>query len=230
MSFELNWEALTEPDSLLLLRDLINRRLAALDFYLLQDLHLHSLLLPVNPPEIVVEDILPPPPEFLAHIDPSHAQEEDCAQVVLRVQWSAAVVVEMSGVLAVNYPAPGFARLPVRLCIREIHLNGMTRLVRIILSHARLSRIARMLFIRAGSQTFLSLQRDKDMEISISFDSEIGDPSRHSTLQPAGAPPLQTARVGLKNVGKVETFLQNVIHKLIDMMLVFPNHITINTS
>jgi distribution and morphology protein 12 len=68
------------------------------------------------------------------------------------------------------------------------------------------------LLARLGDSTFLSLRRDADTELAFTLDSEIGDATRHS----------------LKNVGKVEAFIQNLIHKVTDLILVYPNYLTLS--
>lgn len=125
MSFDLNWEALTEHDAILALKESINDRIKQLDTtQVLHNLCLNTLSLPTNPPELAIEDILPPHPHFLAQFDVPEAKDDDGVQIVLRMQWHASITAELSGEVALNYPAPGFARLPVRLCVKEVRLNG----------------------------------------------------------------------------------------------------------
>ena len=69
-----------------------------------------------------------------------------------------------------------------------------------------------LLLARLDNNTFISLRRDGDTELAFTLDSEIGDATRHS----------------LKNVGKVEAFIQNLIHKVTDLILVYPNYLTIS--
>lgn len=42
--------------------------------------------------------------------------------------------------------------------------------------------LARIFLVKIGHQTLFSLQKDKDTQIAVSFDSEIGDPLRHSIV------------------------------------------------
>lgn len=42
--------------------------------------------------------------------------------------------------------------------------------------------LVRIFLVKIGNQTLVSLQKDKDTQIVVSFDSEIGDPLRHSIV------------------------------------------------
>ena len=212
MSVEFNWAALQEPPLLESLRELINGKLATAfkgDGFV-QNLTLKEISFGAHPPEVVLEDLRDPHPEFLlGNASPFGLAEEEAAQLVVRVKYEGPLVAVVHGELAVNYPAPQFVTLPFRIAIKEVLLHGKRPPSEKPLLDLW---IGRLYVVRLADKLMISLRRDAETKVSFAFDSEIGDPARHS----------------LKNVGRVEAFVQSLIFRIIEALLVFPNYLQLH--
>lgn len=127
MSVEFNWDALQEPPLLESLRELINEKLTNTfkGDGLVQNLTLKEISFGARPPEVVLEDLRDPHPEFLlGNTNPFGLAEEEAAQLVVRVKYEGSLVAVVHGELAVNYPAPQFVTLPFKIAIKEVLLHG----------------------------------------------------------------------------------------------------------
>lgn len=127
MSLELDWRAITDAAALASLRDTLNARLAGLAANgVVEGLCISELLLGATPPEIRIEDIQDPRPEFCAGSARSADGSEDAErmQLSVRIHYSDAVRVVLQGALVVNYPAPSFLALPVCISISRIRVSG----------------------------------------------------------------------------------------------------------
>jgi hypothetical protein len=191
MSFEVNWEEIRKPASLDALQATLNEHLKNIPTHgLVEQLTIQELWLGETPPELALEDILDGP------------TPED-TRLVLRIRYSSPINALLRGDLVINHPAPRFAVLPVRICIKQVNIDGV------------------LLVDYIGTSVTISLRKEKESDFTFDFDSEIGDPSRHSKPGPG----FYYNILGLKNVGKVESFVRSMVSKIIEMLLISPNYI-----
>ncbi|KAK9379714.1 uncharacterized protein V2V93DRAFT_57806 [Kockiozyma suomiensis] len=143
---------------------------------------------------------------------PFSVREEDL-QFLLRVVYKGDVRIVITTTLRLNYPAPGFLTLPVRLTVTGFEIDAMAVL-------AYISRRVHFSFIsdvgNSGSVTdgAMSSPSARHFEVlrNIKVESEIGDQEGKGSV--------------LKNVGKVERFVLDRLRAIVRDELAWPGWIT----
>ncbi|KZT34734.1 hypothetical protein SISSUDRAFT_1052424 [Sistotremastrum suecicum HHB10207 ss-3] len=189
----------------------------------------HSTPVPQPPP--------PPPPESVGPNSAAaqNVQSEDDVQqpnlqLHFRVAYHSDIRLSISTSLLINYPSPVFMSLPIKLCVTSLVLNTEV----VVAYEGKRGRVHICLlddldpYGPAGDRQSRSSQDhtpsdpegplpSKPLPVgmrilpSIFIESEIGQADKHV----------------LKNVTRVEKFIQDVIRKTVEEELVFPNFHTI---
>jgi mitochondrial distribution and morphology protein 12 len=192
-----------------------------------------------NPADIP-EDTLPPPgpgrapptaTAGAAATPPTSANEQPNLQLHLLISWHSDLRLTLTTSLRINYPSPMFMSLPIKLSVTGLVFNG-----ELAVAYQSGRRVHLCVLdeldpyspsARRTSGSRGSTQSDPDAEGAeedakplpvgqrllpdIFIESELGQADKHV----------------LKNVTRVEKFIQDVIRKTIEEELVFPNFHTL---
>lgn len=196
-----------------------------------------------NPPTSVDVDTesmhtAPPGPQG-EEIQPTSPQQNNHPnlQVHLHVNWHSNLRISLTMSLLINYPSPEFMSLPIRLSVTGLVFNG-----ELAVAYEGERRRAHLSILDDMDPYGPTGDRAKRSTSSASTppdidDEVIGIPSRSSKPLPVGQRLLPSiyieSEIGqvdkhvLKNVTRVERFIQDVIRKTVVEELVFPNFHTI---
>lgn len=116
-----------------------------------------------------------------------------------RVRYTGDVRMEMTAELLIDYPAPSFVSLPVRLLLTGLTFDGTA-----VIAHIR--KRAHFCFVDDGSDDSGGVA---SMLKEIKIESEIGEKGRGKQV--------------LKNVGKVERFVLDRVRRILEDEFVFPS-------
>lgn len=163
MSLDIHWEKLTEPSTLKTTVGWLNAKLTQhLEaFPIISDLHIELIDLGTIPPEVSILDISDLQWPFLATAAQEPNNKSDNLQMTLHVSYDSPVFITLAGKLALNYPSPQFASLPLKLILRKIILLG------------------KLILVRSGATMMLSIVMDDDARLEYDIETEIGDPTKH---------------------------------------------------
>lgn len=176
MSFEINWKALSAPESLERLRNSLNEQINGWhDGSMISGVSIEELALGPTPPDLLIEDISDPMPPFWLTPPPSSDDRGegtgggdesplDNLQITLAISYDSSVRVALRGELVVNYPSTKFISLPLRLLLKRVRLRAI-----------------RVIVARVDGRTMVSLRRGDrpDALLEYDFDTEIGDNAKH---------------------------------------------------
>ncbi|KIL61292.1 hypothetical protein M378DRAFT_82714 [Amanita muscaria Koide BX008] len=159
------------------------------------------------------------------------------SSVHLHVNWHSNLRISLTMSLLINYPSPEFMSLPIRLSVTGLVFNG-----ELAVAYEGERRRAHLSILDDMDPYGPTGDRAKRSTSSASTppdidDEVIGIPSRSSKPLPVGQRLLPSiyieSEIGqvdkhvLKNVTRVERFIQDVIRKTVVEELVFPNFHTI---
>jgi len=172
---------------------------------------------------------LPPPPPPLA---PS-ADEHPNLQLHLFVSWHSDLRLTLTTSLRINYPSPLFMSLPIKLSVTGLVFNGELAVA------YEGGRRVHLCVLDDLDPYGPSARRSAISQGSTPSDPE-GDDAHGGKPLPVGQRLLpeifieselgQTDKHVLKNVTRVEKFIQDVIRKTVEEELVFPNFHTLVLS
>ena len=154
----------------------------------------------LHPPPLSRKHRLPPSPS------PPTSPSSDSLpslQLHLHLSHSSDLHLTLLTSLQVNYPSPLFMSLPLKLCITGLTLSGD-----IILAYSKEKNRVHLCIVDEGDDPTGLGQR---LLPNLQIESEIGHSDAHV----------------LRNVGKVESFIAEVVRKTLVDELVFPNFHTI---
>jgi distribution and morphology protein 12 len=125
-------------------------------------------------------------------------------QLHLRVNYTSDLTLTLLTSLSINYPSPAFMSLPLKLSITGLTLAGD-----VVMAYSGDKHRVHVCFIDEEEQSGLPI--GQRILPSLNIDSEIGNADAHI----------------LRNVGKVERFIADVVRKTLVEELVFPNFLTV---
>ncbi|XP_006457800.1 hypothetical protein AGABI2DRAFT_215739 [Agaricus bisporus var. bisporus H97] len=135
-------------------------------------------------------------------------------QLHLHVNWHSNLRISIQTSLLINYPSPMFMSLPIRLSITGLFFNGEV----VVAYEGERKRVHICIlddldpYGPLGGRRTTGLDTDLNLLLpSIFIESEIGQTDKHV----------------LKNVTRVERFIQDVVRKTLEEELVFPNYHTL---
>ena len=161
---------------------------------------LSSQLLPVqshSPP--------PSPPVRPVGVSPSKSSLPSL-QIHLKVTHTSDLNLTLLTSLSINYPSPAFMSLPLKLCITGLTLHGD-----VVVAYSGEKHRVHLCVIDEDTDGSSHIPIGQRLLPSLSIESEIGHADAHV----------------LRNVGKVERFIADVVRKTLVDELVFPNFQTI---
>lgn len=184
------------------------------------------------PPLIELVDIKDINPDFLAEecsdggsdgpTTEATAADADDVQLQVRIQYSGNLRIELKTQLLINYPSSLFMSLPLRLNLTSLDfcadailaLQPNSRRAHISLTappllDAEHHQIPPNSFTSAATSQDATTQIIRDLKCD---PSEVGDADKHV----------------LRNVGKVEKFVLQLVRSLLESEVVWPNYITID--
>ncbi|KAG6816693.1 hypothetical protein H0H87_003781 [Tephrocybe sp. NHM501043] len=169
---------------------------------------------------------------------PEQAQHPNL-QVHLHVDWHSDLRITLTTSLLINYPSPMFMSLPIKLSITGLVFNG-----ELALAYEGERRRIHICILDDLDPYGPAGVRPKRDSVS-STPPEIDDESPAASARPSKPLPVgqrllpniyieseigQTDKHVLKNVTRVERFIQDVIRKTVEEELVFPNFHTLVMS
>ncbi|KAF7337911.1 Mitochondrial distribution and morphology protein 12 [Mycena venus] len=189
-----------------------------------------SLSIPPRAP--TREPSLDSPSTREANTDPSHASPDPAApppnagpnlQLHLHIHWPSDLRITLTTSLLINYPSPMFMSLPIKLSVTGLIFTG-----EIAVAYEGERKRVHLCILddldpygprgrRESAQAQFPRQHAAPLPVgqrllpSIYIESEIGQTDKHV----------------LKNVTRVERFIQDVIRKTVEEELVFPNFHTL---
>ncbi|KAH9900950.1 hypothetical protein C8Q73DRAFT_225074 [Cubamyces lactineus] len=184
--------------------------------------------------ELVSEAPPSPPPEEPARKPPP---QHPNLQLHLHISWHSKLRLTLTTSLLINYPSPMFMSLPIKLSVTGLVFNGEV----VVAYEGERKRVHLCIVDELDPYGPLGGERPKrDTPSSGSTPTEADDEtggSRSGKPLPIGQRLLPTidieSEIGqadkhvLKNVTRVERFIQDVIRKTIEEELVFPNFQTV---
>jgi len=165
-----------------------------------------------------------PPSPVILETPPSASQSWPSLQLHLRLTHQSDLRLTMITSLIINYPSPSFLSLPIKLHLTSLFFTG-----EIVLAYEAESGKNRLHFCllddldatqrpsATGESVAQPALAEKPPPVGtrvlpqLVIESEIGDADKHA----------------LKNVSRVERFIQDALRKLLEEELVFPNFHTI---
>ncbi|KAK9246630.1 hypothetical protein V1506DRAFT_456663 [Lipomyces tetrasporus] len=138
---------------------------------------------------------------------PFSVREEDL-QLLLHVKYKGDLRIVLTATLRLNYPAPGFLTLPVRLTVTGFDIDAMAVLTYI----TRRIHFSFISDVGGGGSDAQPTQRHFEVLRNIKVESEIGDQAGKGAV--------------LKNVGKVERFVLERLRAIVGDELAWPGWIT----
>ncbi|KAK9483929.1 hypothetical protein V1527DRAFT_471655 [Lipomyces starkeyi] len=141
---------------------------------------------------------------------PFYVREEDL-QLLLRVMYKGDLRIVLTATLRLNYPAPEFLTLPVRLTVTGFDIDAMAVLT-YITRRIHFSFISDVGGGASSSGDAQPTQRHFEVLRNIKVESEIGDQVGKGAV--------------LKNVGKVERFVLERLRAIVTDELAWPGWIT----
>ncbi|KAG5653533.1 Mitochondrial distribution and morphology protein 12 [Sphagnurus paluster] len=181
----------------------------------------------------------PPPDPDRAPSQPAAAPHPNL-QVHLHVNWHSDLRITLTTSLLINYPSPMFMSLPIKLSITGLLFNG-----ELAVAYEGERRRVHICIVDDLDPYGPAGERPKRESMASSTPPELDDdsppsgsvPVRPSKPLPVGQRLLpsiyieseigQTDKHVLKNVTRVERFIQDVIRKTVEEELVFPNFHTL---
>jgi distribution and morphology protein 12 len=182
-----------------------------------------------------------------ANTDPSHTQpdlpqlqpnQHPNLQTHLHVNWHSNLRITLTTSLLINYPSPMFMSLPIKLSVTGLIFNG--ELAVAYEGERRRVHICILDDLDPYGPAGDRPKRDSTSSTPPELDDEspsTGAPTRPSKPLPVGQRLLPSiyieSEIGqadkhvLKNVTRVERFIQDVIRKTVEEELVFPNFHTL---
>ncbi|KAF3913817.1 hypothetical protein ABW21_db0201430 [Orbilia brochopaga] len=152
-----------------------------------------------SPPSTADSSNIPPP------ISTSHPRDSDI-QIIARVRYTGDIRMELTAELLLDYPAPSFVSLPVRLTVTGMTFDGTA-----VIAH--IGKRVHFCFVdndhEHGSADAGATDGIASMLKEIRIDSEIGEKGR--------------GRQVLKNVGKVRDFVLDRVRRILGDEFVFPS-------
>lgn len=155
-------------------------------------------------------------------------------QTHLHVNWDSNLRITLTTSLLINYPSPMFMSLPIKLSVTGLVFNG--ELAVAYEGERRRVHICILDDLDPYGPAGDRPKRDSTSSTPPDLDDE-SPPSRPSKPLPVGQRLLpsiyieseigQTDKHVLKNVTRVERFIQDVIRKTVEEELVFPNFHTL---
>lgn len=128
--FKINWEKLTADGVNTSLQAALNERFAELktpDY--IAPVSVDDLRFGVRPPVVQLLDVTAPSPDVRARIDMKHSSDDDI-QIRLKVQYAGDTSFAIRSALVINFPTPGFAKLPFTLHVSNLHVEGTALVVK----------------------------------------------------------------------------------------------------
>ncbi len=179
-------------------------------------------------PTVEIVDISEPLPAFNCGArgqEPPPSEGAVSLQLTVRVSYEDDVHIALSGEACANYPSPKIIVLPLSLTITRVTFKGTLLIVRVLdgAPEEGCTKISLAPIYGSGDGggdgsgdgsgdgREGSREEEQGWQVDFEFDSEIGDPQSHA----------------LRNVSKVETFVNDILQRAIAMLLVYPNFITI---
>ncbi|KAK1926359.1 putative mitochondrion organization and biogenesis-related protein [Papiliotrema laurentii] len=127
-------------------------------------------------------------------------------QLHLKVNYISDLHLTLLTSLTINYPSPGFMSLPLKLSITGLALGAD-----VVLAYSGDKHRVHLCLIDEDEATHPNVPVGQRILPTLSIDSEIGQTDAHV----------------LRNVGKVERFIADVVRKTLVDELVFPNFLTL---
>lgn len=134
MSVEVDWDNISgDPQVSLGMKDFLNSRLEELELpSYVNNIRVESFNLGSVPPKITLKQMTDPLDEFYSYlVRESEIKEEDALdkntdlQLLIEVEYSGDMCIELSAELVLNYPTPSFMLLPVKLRISDIGIHSL---------------------------------------------------------------------------------------------------------
>lgn len=155
-----------------------------------------------------VQSFSPPPPSPPAR--PAGVTESKSSipslQLHLKVNYTSDLALTLLTSLSINYPSPSFMSLPLKLSITGLTLAGD-----VVLAYSGDKHRVHLCLLDEETEGHTGIPIGQRILPNLNIDSEIGHADAHI----------------LRNVGKVERFIADVVRKTMVDELVFPNFLTI---
>jgi distribution and morphology protein 12 len=236
MSIDINWQNLTDDLSIAHnVLQLLNDQFANLELPdFLQNLKAIGFSLGTIPPEITIRHIGDPFPEFVEAVggdgggdevvnsddgttnaNADTSKDDTGIQFLVELEYKGNMSIEFQVDLLLNYPSPGFIKLPVKLKLCDLGIHSLA-----VISHIK-------------KQVFISLLCDINDD---SFDEVLQNPTRNKRIDIIRSIRIEN-EIGddldgsvLRNVGKVEKFLVELMRGLLRDELGWPGWISLDFS
>ncbi|GMM31138.1 ERMES complex subunit [Martiniozyma asiatica (nom. inval.)] len=158
----------------------------------------------------------PPPlsPPIMSSSTGKKAHEPNATdmQLSMDLNWDSALYIEVTCDLLVNYPAPEFIRLPVRLKITDLKIHSL-----LVVAYVNPKVFISFLCDIDSSSHSERLDVLKDIKIT----GELGSPELPLAVEDAAV---------LRNIGQVESFLTRAIRNLVVSEMGWPSWIELDFS
>lgn len=171
-------------------------------------LHPHTILSPSQTPPLDSHPSYAPSSTPPSTLPPSSSSSAPSLQVHLRIAYSGNLTLGLSTSLLINYPSPRFMSLPLSLTVTSLAFEG----VLVIAFEGDRQRV-HLSFLDPGPTVGGVASAGARLLKSATVESEVGDGE-------AGAGG-KNGHV-LKNVGKVEKFVLEVVRSTLQSEVVFP--------
>ncbi|KAF8876812.1 hypothetical protein CPB85DRAFT_1378561 [Mucidula mucida] len=164
-----------------------------------------------------IPDVVPPPPAPTSLPDPLGPTNHPNLQLHFNISWHSDLRITLTTSLLINYPSPMFMSLPIKLSVTGLIFTGQ-----VAVAYEGERRRVHLCVLDEMDPYGPHPHPKADLDSkpppvgqrllpSIFIESEIGQADKHV----------------LKNVTRVERFIQDVIRKTVEEELVFPNFHTL---
>ncbi|KAH3672360.1 hypothetical protein WICMUC_004332 [Wickerhamomyces mucosus] len=232
MSIDLNWSLLNDFNEKI--KDLLNEQIQSIELPdFLANLQINSISLGTKAPYIAIKHISNPFEEFYNELDKSYSRKEEDIQFLVELKYDGDIMIEIQVELLMNYPSQEFITLPITLRIVEISIHSLIILAYLDkqafisflcdLDDGTVDERSNTITSEDGTINMSKLQEHRhksnnnnisriDIVKDLKIENEIGDADGSI----------------LRNVGKVEKFLVEMLRNLLRDEVAWPGWINLD--